>query len=99
MGFVVTSKDGQPIQPVFNSSSSRLQELFLQDVMGMSARTYDRRLLSLTLRTGRSRPVSYENVDDLLTRLQRDRHAVAFVWSEDVADADNIKIVRVLWRR
>jgi hypothetical protein len=67
--------------------------------MGMSARSYDRRLLAKTLQTGQSRPDELHSVEDVIERIGNDRQAVSFVWEEDIHDRENIKILRVIWRR
>jgi len=99
LGFNVVDGSGQLIRAISNTSNARLWEIFLQDVMGMSARSYDRRLLSLTMQSGRVRPDSFDDLDQILTRIANDRHAIAFVWEEDIKDKSDFKIVRVLWRR
>ena len=99
LGFVVLSNTGTQVRPLSNESDARLKEVFLQDVMGMSARSYDRRLLTLTLQSGRPRPEVIEDLNLLLQRIDNDLQAVAFVWEEDVENMDNVKVLRVLWHR
>jgi hypothetical protein len=98
LGYHVTNDDGRPIRATTNVSSRRLWEIFVQDVMGMTERSYDRRLLTLTLQSGRRRPDEYEDLEQLLDRIETDNDAVAFVWEDDIRDRADIKIVRVLWR-
>jgi hypothetical protein len=99
LGFSVTSSSGQVIEPLFNRTHPHLPELFVQDVMGMSSRSYDRRLLGTTLQTGRRRPQSFDDLDALFERLDANEYAVTFAWSEDVAGRDDIRVLRVLWHR
>jgi hypothetical protein len=98
LGFVVYFAEGLQIHPLSNNSDPRVREIFLQDVVGMSARTYDRRLLTLTLQTGRHRPETFTDLEDVLQAISENSLAVAFVWLEDVEDRDGIKILRVLWQ-
>lgn len=98
LGFTVNAGDGRQIRPLVNDSDSRLKEHFLQNVVGMSARSYDRRLLALVLQTGRRRPEVYSDAADLIGRVASDGHAVAFVWEEDAKNRTDIKILRVLWQ-
>jgi len=99
LGFVVTTNGRSPLKPILNESDALLTEIFLQDVMGMSERSYDRRLLTLTIQSGRPRPEVLDNLDAILRLVASDPHAVAFVWEEDITDVEGVKIVRVLWHR
>jgi hypothetical protein len=99
LGFSVSNGQGIPIRAIANKSSARLWEIFLQDVMGMSARSYDRRRLALTLQSGRLQPLVVEDLDQLLESVSNDRNTIAFAWEEDVKDNKGIRILRVLWRR
>jgi hypothetical protein len=99
LGFVVRDRQGNPIRPMTNASDSRLWEIFLQDVMGMSARSYDRRLLTLTLQSGRPRPDVYGSLQSILDSVEQDDNAVAIVWEEDIAKRPGLKVIRVLWHR
>jgi hypothetical protein len=86
------------LKPLYNASDRTLREVFLQDVMGMSARSYDRRMLSLALRSGQRRPQSYESVEELLRALDADPLTVSFAWAEDISSHSELKAIRVLWR-
>lgn len=97
LGFIVNAETGEQIQPVTNDSDSRAKEIFVQNVVGMSARSYDRRLLTLTLRTGRHRPEVFRDTTALLDRIADDAYSIAFVWEEDVAGREDIRTLRVLW--
>lgn len=99
LGFTVTNGGGRVIRAVTNRSSPRLWEIFLQDVMGMSERSYDRRLLALTLQSGRLRPVVRYDLGQIIDTLRGDNDAVAFAWREDVEEIEDVRIVRVLWHR
>ncbi|MGB5719088.1 MAG: hypothetical protein WBM34_00215 [Woeseiaceae bacterium] len=98
LGFTVTKDGGRVIRAVTNRSNTRLWEIFLQDVMGMSERSYDRRLLSLTLQSGRLRPAVFYDLDQVIDILKSDKDTLAFAWQEDVKDNEDIRIVRVLWQ-
>jgi hypothetical protein len=99
LGFSVEAGNEMEVRALSNTSDEALQEFFLQHVMGMSARSYNRRLLTLTLQSGRPRPEVYDNIDELLDRIDRDVLSITFAWEEDIADRDDVKILRVLWHR
>ena len=98
LGFIVNTDTGHQIRPVTNDSDPHAKEIFLQNVVGMSARSYDRRLLALTLRTGRHRPEVFRETSVLLDRIADATHSVAFVWEEDVEGREDIRVLRVLWQ-
>ena len=98
LGFTVNTGNGKPIHAVTNLSDERLWQVFLQGVMGMSERSYDRRLLTLTLQSGRPRPAVVQDVDAALLAIITDGNAITFAWSYDVDDRDDIRVLRVLWQ-
>jgi hypothetical protein len=99
LGFSVATDSGQEVRALSNTSDETVQQLFLQDVMGMSARSYNRRLLTLTLQSGRPRPEIYDNTDELLDHINNDVLSITFVWEEDIKDRDDVKVLRVLWHQ
>jgi hypothetical protein len=98
LGFVVRDEQNQPIRAVANGNDARLWEVFLQGVMGMSDRSYERRLLTLTLQSGRIRPRIITDLQLLLQTIATEPNAVAFVWRRDIEGHDDLKVLRVLWQ-
>lgn len=97
LGFSVRTESNQQIRAATNRTSPVIYEVFLQDVMAMSAGRYDRRLLTLTLQSGRPRPVVVQNTRELLEAVNSDPYLVSFMWKEEAEEAGNLKILRVLW--
>jgi hypothetical protein len=98
LGFIVRNEEEQPIRAVANGSDAHLWNVFLQGVMGMSDRSYERRLLTLTLQSGRVRPRVITDLTQLLQTIETEPNAVAFVWQRDLEGHDNLKVLRVLWQ-
>jgi hypothetical protein len=98
LGFDVV-KNGKPVFAVSNRSNERAGSIFLQNVIGMSERSYDRRLLTLTLQSGRSRPVEFDDLDTLLDYVESHPNFITFVWEEDLEGRENLQLIRVLWHR
>jgi hypothetical protein len=98
LGFSVRTEENLSVRAATNQSENKLFEIFLQDVMAMSARSYDRRLLTLTLQSGRRRPDIYRNVGELTDALGSDPNLISFMWQEDFEKADNLKVLRVIWK-
>jgi hypothetical protein len=99
LGFQVRDGSNFSIHAATNLSGRTLYEIFLQDVMAMSAANYDRRLLTLTLQSGHRRPDVFKNIDELLSALRRDPNLVTFMWFEDYEKAKDLKVLRILWKK
>lgn len=97
LGFPVL-RDGQALHPLRNQSDPRLDQIFLQNIVGMSDTTYDRRVLTLLLQQGRSPPPSLRSGAQLLAAIEQDDYAVSFAWNTDVANWPQVKAIKVLWR-
>jgi len=98
LGFVVFDDDDRQMHALINASDDHLMDVFLQNVMAMSRRAYDRRLLTLTVQTGRTRPQVYTGLDDLQLALAADPLLVSCMWLSDVKQAGELKVVKLLWQ-
>lgn len=90
-------RQGRKLLPVHNASDRQLNQVFLQHVVAMSQSAYDRHVLAQVLQQGRPRPLELTSRQQVLTTLYADRHAVSYVWLQDVARDPRIRILRVLW--
>jgi hypothetical protein len=90
--------DGETIRGVRNVSDELLDRIFLQNIVAMSERTYQRRLLSFTLRYGRPRPPEISSLEELLERLSANPYAVSYMWKADAEARKEIRILRTIWR-
>jgi hypothetical protein len=98
LGFVIRDEQNQPIRAILNGSDGHLWNTFLQSVMGMSDKSYERRVLTLTLQSGRVRPHIVMDLEQLLQAVETEPNAVAFAWQRDIEGHDNLKVLRVLWQ-
>lgn len=89
-------KDGQRLQPVLNGTDSLLREVFLQKVMFMSWRHYQRRLVSQAFSHGWARPETVSNLGDLIYKLQHEPGSITYMWKK-TAEEKRLNIVQVLW--
>lgn len=94
-----TRQDGLRLEPLINRSDPLLHEIFLQKVIFLSARTYERLLLTRTLRSGTRPPPSYSRPEDLAEALARSPGAIAVLWREQVEADPRLRVLQVLWRR
>ena len=98
LGFNVT-RDGKFVKGLRNTEDDNLNSIFLQSVVAMSEKSYERRHLSLTLRKGIPRPLEYDKPEDLLIALSNNPYAVSYMWSESAESNPDLKILRVLWEQ
>ncbi len=96
MGLPIIKQD-ERLEPLLNASNEVLYEVFLQKIIYMSAKNYERRLLTKMFRFGGRRPVKYFNLDELLKNLKLSPRAVSFMWEVEARKLVNVKIVRELW--
>lgn len=90
--------DGQPLRPVRLNGDTHLNEVFMQSVIAMSERSYERRLLSLTLKFGQPRPEQASNPAELAEMLDEKPNTIGYMWQDDADSDSRVKIVRVLWQ-
>ena len=80
-----------------NQSDSRLNEIFLQTLVSMSERDYERRLLTLTLQSGRRRPIVVSDHESIVSALKNNPQLVTYMWGEDFDRTRGLKVLRTLW--
>lgn len=90
--------DAGTVRPVRRNDDERLNMIFLQSVIAMSEKSYERRLLSLMLKFGTPRPEEVDGRDRLLRRLERSPTAIAYMWQREAEADARVKIIRVLWQ-
>lgn len=98
LGFSVW-RDGNIVKGLRNIEDENLNSIFLQNIVAMSAKSYEYRLLSLTIRQGTPRPAEYDKLKDLLNALSSNSYSVSFMWKNDAVLLSKIKILRVLWHQ
>ena len=90
--------DGGPVRPLRRQDDERLNLIFMQSVVAMSEKSYERRLLSLVLKFGTPRPTEVKNRDELLELLARSPHSIGYMWKRDADSDDRVKTIRTLWQ-
>ena len=95
---ISVSVEGRTIRALRRRDDERLNQIFLQSVIAMSQRSYERRLLSLALRFGTPRPVEIKSRDELLRLLAENPSTIAYMWKSNAEADPRVKIIRVLWQ-
>jgi hypothetical protein len=96
LGLTVT-QHGARLRPLLNESDTRLRDIFLQNIVSMSDSIYDRYLLQLSLKQGRTQPMIYRENSQLISSVAGDTAAVSYAWLKDVEHDSRIRILRVVW--
>lgn len=97
LGISVTI-EGRTVRPLRQNHDERLNQIFLQAVIAMSQRTYERRLLSMMLKFGTPRPVELDTQEDLLEELAANPHTIGYMWQSDAESNPQVKMIKVLWQ-
>jgi hypothetical protein len=92
-------RDGKLVRGLRNTQDEDLNRIFLQAVVAMSEKSYQRRLLSLPLRQGIPRPSEYNNPERLLEALSSDPYSVTYMWKDAAARSADVKTLKVLWQQ
>ena len=94
---VIVIKNGIRIRPICNISSDVLYEVFLQKVIFMSARQYERHLLTRIFRHGGKKPAMYKNTKRIINELETNPNSISFMWEKNVIKTTSIKVIQPLW--
>ncbi len=89
---------GNAVRALRRRDDEHLNEIFLQSVIAMSQRSYERRLLSLVLKFGTPRPAEVDSHDELLELLVNSSSSIAYMWKSEAESDSRVKIIRVLWQ-
>ena len=90
--------EGHPLRAFRLMAGGRIDEVFYQNVVAMSARSYERRMLSMTLKYGTPRPREFDSISTMVAEMVGTKCAIGYMWRQDVASYEGIKVVRLLWQ-
>jgi len=88
---------GHAIRPLRNVSDPRLNDTFLQSVVGLSEEGYERRVLANVFKFGTVRPDEYRKPEELAQALRGNPYAVSYIWVTG-EPPPGLRVLRVLWQ-
>ncbi len=91
------TKNGTRIVPIINDSDPLLYEIFLQKIVFMSARTYERRLISRVLHKGSQRIQFSSNLASFENSLITNPGWVSFMWESHARTLPGVIVIEELW--
>ena len=97
LGFAYADADGE-LTAVRNESDDLLYQVFLQKVLYMSARTYERQLATRSMHAGMKQPAQIFNRDGVARYLEHTDNIVTFMWATDALNMPQLKVVQTLWQ-
>lgn len=97
LGILIKRKE-TTVHPVRRRDDEHLNQIFLQSVIAMSERSYERRLLSLVLRRGTPRPFVARDYEALVQELTGRPIAIGYMWKREAEADDRVRIIKVLWQ-
>lgn len=83
--------------PVLNRQSDELYDLFLKNVMHMTASSYKRKRVKAIFRKGSEEITEVDTLEALNAYLLENRGDVSFVELSAVDNMDKIEVVQILW--
>jgi hypothetical protein len=95
---IPTTIDGQRLKPIRNATDDLINEVFLQKVVFMSKRSYERQLLSRVFRLGGTRPPEYSDLETLMSAILETPGALTYIWSDQIPAGSQLQTVGVLWK-
>ena len=95
---IAVSLEGNHIHPLRFTGDEQLNRIFFQSIVAMSRKSYEKRALSLTLRFGTPRPPEIGDLDLALGVIRRVECSIVYMWSDDLAGREGIKVLQPLWR-
>lgn len=96
LGVPLVSGD-QSVKPLLNDTDPLLREIFMQQILFMSADAYQRQTISRTYRTGAPPPPTYTDMSELIKALKTDPRAVTYMLRSTAITAPDLKIIEQLW--
>jgi len=85
------------LRPMLNASDPLATDVFLQQIIFMSKRQYERQLLSRVFRLGDQRPPEYEDIDMLAKALLDTPGSLSYMWSDQLEHKTGLMSLSVLW--
>jgi len=97
LGYPIKRENTQLIA-IRNKSDETSYQIFLQKVIHLSARNYERRLMSKTFRTGTPTVLEISSLPKLKDKLHSNKFNISVMWLEDAQLDNKLKVIQILWK-
>ena len=93
LGYPV-KQNGKVISAIRNTSDDRAYQLFLQQLIHLSAKNYERRLMAKTFKTGAANVPTADSLDHLINELIEADSTLSFMWMDEVDAQYGVKVIQ-----
>lgn len=90
-------RSGKVLNPLLNKTDERCYQIFLQSVIGMSQKRYERTLVLGLYRQGYNSPPIYTQLNELQAELNKRPDGVSFVHDNGQLKETSFNIVQEIW--
>jgi len=97
LGYPIKRENTQLIA-IRNTSDETSYQIFLQKVIHLSARNYERRLMSKTFRTGTPTVLEISSLPKLKDKLHSNEFNISVMWLEEALLDSKLKVIQILWK-
>jgi hypothetical protein len=92
-----SSSDSLIRKPVINLSDKKIFKAFLKNVMHMTEKGYQRKLIKRIFRLGGGKIIEKENIKALVSYLEENPNDISFMEKDVAKETKGIKVIQVLW--
>ena len=90
--------NGYSVVPVRNTSDPLVYQMFLQKVIFLSSRDYERQIISRTFKRGGRMPESISELSNVIKTIRLKPNTITFLPAEFADQHDDLKVIKVLWK-
>jgi hypothetical protein len=92
-----SSSDSLIKKPIVNLSNHEIYKEFLKNIMHMTEKGYQRKLIKRIFRQGGEKIIEEENITNLVDHLEKNPDDVSFMDGDTAKRTKGIKVVQILW--
>jgi len=93
LGYPV-KQNGKTISAIRNTSDQRAYQIFLEKLIHLSAKNYERRLMAKTFKTGAANVPVADSLDNLIAELLQADSTLSFMWMDEVDAQYGVKVIQ-----
>lgn len=86
------------VTPIGNRSDNNSHEVFLQKIVHMSSRAYERHLLTKVFVHGTQRLRVADTQEQLVKALKFNENAISYMWASEAQGNSEITIIQSIWK-
>ena len=83
--------------PIINTSNPDTYKLFLKNIMFLTERGYERKLIKRVFRQGADKIESFDSISALAQHLKQHPDNITFMLKQDALNQPGLKIIQALW--